>query len=47
MLKLLNGFKATNGEMVWDSGRPFSYKRWHSGDTFDDGGNEDCVGVNM
>ena len=28
--------------MVWDSGLPFSYKKWHSGATFDDGGNEDC-----
>jgi len=39
--------KATNGRMVWDSGLPFSYKKWHSGATFDDGGNEDCVGVNI
>jgi len=39
--------KATNGRMVWDSQRLYSYKNWHSGDTFDDSGNEDCVGVNI
>ena len=33
--------------MVWDSGLPFKYKKWHSGETSDDAGKEDCVGVNM